>query len=117
MAKLKNPNIANEGKKFSKDYQPSPEAKSKGRKRINGFKDALEFFGTQLKEMKTLEDGTEVDLSFEANIGYQLMKKANEGDLKAIEIMAKLNGWEAPKKTENINTTIEIIRKNADSIE
>jgi hypothetical protein len=45
------------------------------------------------------------------------MKKANEGDLKAIEIMAKLNGWEAPKKTENINTTIEIIRKNADSIE
>jgi hypothetical protein len=42
----------------------------------------------------------------------------NPADRKsAIEVLAKLNGWEAPKKTENINTTIEIIRKNADSIE
>jgi hypothetical protein len=111
MAKLKNPNIANEGKKFSKDYQPSPEAKSKGKRRLNNFKDALEFLGSQLKKVATF-DGQETELTFEANIAYELMKKANEGDLKAIEIMAKLNGWEAPKKTETtITTETDIIIK------
>ena len=110
------PNIKDKGKKFSKDYQPSPEAKSKGKRRLNNFKEALEFLGNQLRKVTTF-DGEETELTFEANIAYELMKKANEGDLKAIEIMEKLNGWEAPKKTENINTTIEIIRKNADSIE
>jgi hypothetical protein len=48
--------------------------------------------------------------------GHLVIITANE-QRGAIETMAKLNGWEAPKKTENINTTIEIIRKNADSIE
>ena len=111
MAKLKNPNIANEGKKFSKDYQPSPEAKSKGKRRLNNFKDALEFLGNQLRKVTTF-DGEETELTFEANIAYELMKKANEGDLKAIEIMAKLNGWEAPKKTETtITTETDIIIK------
>jgi hypothetical protein len=111
MAKLKNPNIANEGKKFSKDYQPSPEAKSKGKRRLNNFKEALEFLGNQLRKVTTF-DGEETELTFEANIAYELMKKANDGDLKAIEIMAKLNGWEAPKKTETtITTETDIIIK------
>jgi hypothetical protein len=99
MAKLKNPNIANEGKKFSKEYQPSPEAKSKGKRRLNNFKEALEFLGSQLKKVATF-DGIETELSLEANIAYELMKKANNGDLKAIEIMAKLNGWNEPTKIE-----------------
>jgi hypothetical protein len=69
MAKLKNPNIANEGKKFSKDYQPSPEAKSKGKRRLNNFKEALEFLGNQLRKVTTF-DGEETELTFEANIAY-----------------------------------------------
>lgn len=106
MAKLRNPNIANEGVKFSKEYQPSPEAKSAGKKRISDFKEAICFFGEQLKKQIQI-DGEVIELTYHSNIAYQLLKKANEGDLKAIDILAKIEGWNAPTKSENTNTNID----------
>jgi hypothetical protein len=101
-----NPNIAKEGVKFSKEYQPSPEAKSNGKKRISDFKEAITFFGEQLKKQISI-DGELIELTYHSNIAYQLLKKANEGDLKAIDILAKIEGWNAPTKSENINTNID----------
>jgi pyridoxine/pyridoxamine 5'-phosphate oxidase len=107
------PNIKDKGVKFSKEYQPSPEAKSAGKKRISDFKEAITFFGEQLKKQIQI-DGEVIELTYHSNIAYQLLKKANEGDLKAIDILAKIEGWNAPTKAENVNNnynqdiTIEI---------
>ncbi len=100
-----NPNIAKEGVKFSKDNQPSPEAKSAGKKRISNFKDAMVFFGEQLKKQINV-GGENIELTYQSNIAFELLKKANDGDLKAIEIMAKLEGWNAPTK-QDLNITTE----------
>jgi len=94
-----NPNIAKEGVKFTKEYQPSPEAKSKGKKRISNFKEAITFFGEQLKKQIQI-DGEIIELTYHSNIAYQLLKKANEGDLKAIDILAKIEGWNAATETK-----------------
>jgi hypothetical protein len=48
--------------------------------------------------------------------GHLVVPSPNE-QRGAIETMAKLSGWEAPKKTENTNTVIEVIRRDASFIE
>lgn len=107
-----NPNVKNLGKKFSSEYQPSPEAKS-GKRRVTQFKEAMLYFGEQLKKKINVE-GEEVELTFESNIAYELLKKANEGDLKAIQIIIDANGWKAPQEIElnqkEVNFTFELIK-------
>ncbi len=93
-------NIAHKGVKFSKDYQPSPKAKSDGKKRIANFKEAMIYFGETLKKQINI-DGEDVELTYESNVAFELMKKANNGDLKAIEILTKIQGWNAPTKVQN----------------
>lgn len=96
--KAGNPKIKETQVKFSKENQPSPKAKSEGRRRIRNIKEAIEFFGNQLKAKVNVE-GEEVELTFESNIAYQLYKKANEGDLKAIELIMKvIPNFVAPSK-------------------
>ena len=108
-----NPNIAKEGVKFSKEYQPSPDAKSKGKKRISDFKEAITFFGEQLKKQIQI-DGELIELTYHSNIAYQLLKKANDGDLKAIEILSKIQGWNAPtEQTINVNDKPPIFGDNS----
>ncbi len=82
------PDLPKRGKKFSKDYQPTPESKSKP-KRITQFREAIDFFGQQLKS-KTIIDGEDVELTFHANIAFKLMEMANKGDMKAIELITKV---------------------------
>lgn len=110
-----NPNIAKEGVKFTKEYQPTPEAKSNGKNRISNFKEAITFFGEKLKKQISI-DGELIELTYHSNIAYQLLKKANEGDLKAIDILVKIEGWDAPKElkiTNNDNVfKLEIINEN-----
>ena len=81
--------IKDRGKKFSKEYQPSIENKLKGKIRINTLKEALTYFGNQLKTNIQI-NGLDVELTFESNIAYKLMGKANDGDLKAIELLSKM---------------------------
>lgn len=99
--KAGNPKIKETQVKFSKENQPSPKAKSEGRRRIRNIKEAIEFFGNQLKAKVNVE-GEEVELTFESNIAYQLYKKANEGDLKAIELIMKvIPNFVVPTKVSN----------------
>ena len=53
--------------------------------------------------------------SFESN--GKIITPTPSERLKALEYLAKIEGDYAPSKVEQTNTTIEVIRKNADSIE
>jgi hypothetical protein len=97
-----NPNIASKGVKFSREYQPTPKAKSEGKRRIINFKEAMSCLGEKPKTTIEIE-GETIELTYYSNIAYKLLEKANDGDLKAIEMIMKIEGWEAPKKTENTN--------------
>jgi hypothetical protein len=91
----------NPKKQFSKENQPPSERKSEGKKKISRMKEALEFFAEQFTNTETLINGEEIELTFESNVAYQLLKKANKGDLHAIRLLMDIHGWEAPKKNEN----------------
>lgn len=99
--------IRGAGKKFTKDYQPTPEAKSQGRKRLTKMKEALEYLGGLLHAVETTETGEEIQLTWEAQIGKSLIQKAMKGDLQAIKLLGDFLGWEAPK-TQNLNVKGEI---------
>lgn len=88
------------GKKFTTDYQPTPEAKSKGKQRINEFKEAMTFLGNQLKSKMKDENGNDIELSFDANLALTVMQMATKGDLKAMDMVFKLKGFYAPEKQE-----------------
>jgi hypothetical protein len=101
MAKIDN--LKGKGVKFSKDYQPSPENKSAGKKKIKTIKDALIFIGEQIASKKNTING-EFEFSMEAEIIYKQVEKALQGDTKSAEFMAKIGGWESPKQVEQKNT-------------
>jgi hypothetical protein len=88
------------GNNFAKNPQPSPLAKSEGRRRISSIKEAVDFLAAQLKSVKDV-NGNEIEFTFESNIAFELMKKANEGDLNAIKIYSDWQGLNKPIKTEN----------------
>lgn len=87
------------GGNFALKGQPSPQAKSAGRRRISSIKDAIEFLAAQLKSVKQI-DGNEIEFTFESNIAFELMKKANEGDLNAIKIYSDWQGLNKAIKNE-----------------
>lgn len=89
------------GKPFTSENQPSPQAKSVP-KRITKFKEALEHFAEIKKQ--TVNDA---ELTLESNIAYVLLDKANKGDLNAIKLLIDVFGWAAPKKLENSVTVTE----------
>lgn len=100
--------IAKDGKLFSKEYQPSTEAKLAGKRRVANVKQALEFIGEQIKSRKMIGDN-EIDFTMEAEIIYKQAELALKGDTKAAEFMAKVGQWFAPKQievTEGINIEI-----------
>lgn len=83
-------NIKGKGVKFSKEYQPTPKAKSNGTTRIKKIREAIEYFSSQVKSKIKDNDGNNIELTYESNIFYMLIKKANKGDLKAIELIMKV---------------------------
>jgi hypothetical protein len=105
------------GNNFALKGQPSPEAKSAGRRRIASIKDAIEFLAAQLKSVKQI-DGNEIEFTFESNIAFELMKKANEGDLMAIKIYSDWQGLNKPTKVENeITIANKVMAKLPDGTE
>lgn len=101
--------ISKDAKKFTKDYQPTPEAKSAGHKRLGRIKEALEFLGAQLHSEETNLEGETILLSWEAKIGHELMRKAIKGDLGAVKILADICGWNAPIN-QNINLKADLAK-------
>lgn len=92
------------GNNFAIKPQPSPKAKSDGRKRIGNIKEAINFMGKQLRSIKQI-NGEDIEFTFESNIAFELIKKANEGDLNAIKIYSDWMGLNKPQKSE-----IEILK-------
>lgn len=99
--------ISKDGVKFSKENQPTPEAKSKGKRRIKDIRHALEFIGQQLKARTKDNEGGIVELSREAAIVNKLYEMAETGDIRAIETLAKLGGWYAEKNQRTILAGLE----------
>ena len=107
---MANKNISNYGKRFSKENQPPPEAKSQGRKKIKTMKEGLLFMG-ELTKKKMVIDGEEVELSHAASIAYELIKQASNGNLKAIELYSRIQGEFAPTKLDHTSNGKEITNK------
>ena len=97
------------GNNFALNPQPSGAAKAAGRRRISSIKEAVSFLAEQLKSVKKIGND-EIEFTFESNIAFELMRKANEGDLNAIKIYSDWQGLNKPIKTET-KTTIEGISK------
>ena len=93
------------GKLFSKDNQPTPKAKSDGRRRINTIKDVLAFIGEQVASKKNTVDG-EFDFSMQAEVIYKQVEKALKGDTESAKFLARIGGWESPKQIEQKTTLI-----------
>lgn len=107
------------GNNFALNPQPSGEAKSRGRRRITSIKEAISFLAEQLKSVKKIGDD-EVEFTFESNIAFELMRKANEGDLMAIKIYSDWQGLNKPVDiNNNINITNQVKMKlpNGDELE
>ena len=94
------------GKQFSKDYQPSSEAKSQGQKNAKTFRETLEILLAKEITNKAGEIATT-----QVAIGVSIIKKALNGDVRAFEVIRDTIGQ---KPTENIiatNTNIDITDK------
>lgn len=91
------------GKKFSKDYQPSPEAKSKGQKNAKTFREVLDY----LLEKEITNKAGEKATTREA-ISVSLIKKALSGDVRAYEVIRDTTGEKPTDKIDATNTNIDI---------
>lgn len=95
------------GKKFTPEYQPTPEAKSQGKIKLKTIQEGLEYIGQSMKATlkMTDENGNEVvlELSHQGRIAQKLIEMACNGNLKAIEQICKIQGLYAPTKNENTN--------------
>ena len=93
---------------FSSTHQPKPENRLAGIRKFHNFKKAMELLGGKLHTIINI-DSEEIELSYEGKVAFEMLKNAAEGDVKAAEFLAKVNGWFAPVKVENTDTVeIEI---------
>jgi len=102
--KFKKGESGNPATMYSSEYQPSPESKSQGKKRMAEIKQTLAFLAEQLHSKQILADGQEIEVTYEGNIALQLAKQANEGKIPAIRVLAEILGWYAPTN-QNIKIT------------
>ena len=92
------------GKKFSKENQPSPEAKSAGKQRRKSMKEMLDY----LLEKEITNKQGEKATTLEA-ITLSLIKQGLNGNVKAFEVIRDTIG----KKPKYIN---EVINRNGITI-
>ena len=88
--------------------QPSSEAKINGwtkRREKMEFKESTEYF-LNLPSRTINCDGVDIQLNTLDEIAKKLVELAQKGNLKAIEILAKILDWFPVQKTENINLEI-----------
>ncbi len=104
------------GNKFSKDNQPSSEAKSEGHKRKKALKDLADALisGERLDKCKVIADQVGIDLNdneFTLDIAMtlkQIEKAFDEGDTRAYQAaMDRLLG-KPPQQINQVNSTINL---------
>lgn len=81
------------GKRFSKENQPSPEAKSRGHQKRKTMREALDYL---LSKQHTTEDGEKIT-TVEA-LMVATIKKALEGDVKAVQFVRDTVGEDPAMK-------------------
>jgi hypothetical protein len=96
------------GKKFTNEYQPSPEAKSAGKVKLSTFREALDFISTKIKHKEIDIDGQELEMTAETKALINLIKDTDHENPmvrhKAIEICTKIFPNWLQAKTINVKT-------------
>lgn len=91
------------GKKFSKDNQPSPEAKSRGHQKKKTMREMLDYLLSKEITNKNGEKATTLEAVMVATI-----KKALTGDTRATEFIRDTIGQKPIEKVEATNATITV---------
>lgn len=84
------------GKKFSKEYQPTPEAKSLAKQKKKTMREMLDYL--MEKNIKDKSTGNEVS-TLEA-MSISLISKALKGDVRAYEVIRDTVGQKLTDRTE-----------------
>ena len=104
------------GNKFSKDNQPSPQAKSEGHKRKKALKDLADALigGERLKKCKVIADKVGIDLhdsEYTLDISMtlkQIEKAFDEGDTRAYQAAMDRFLGKPPQQINQVNSTINL---------
>ena len=91
---------------FSKENQPTSEAKKIGWQKRREFLDSMDIFLSERTRILTV-NGVEFQLTKQDEIINKLIQEATNGNLKAVELLSKMiPNWIASQKIENYNTEI-----------
>ena len=91
------------GKKFSKDNQPSPEAKSKGHQKKKTMREMLDYLLEKELTSKNGEKATTLEAMMTA-----MIKQGLNGNVKAVEFIRDTTGQKPTEKVEATNATITV---------
>lgn len=91
------------GKKFSKDNQPSPEAKSRGHQKKKTMREMLDYLLEKELTSKNGEKATTLEAMMTA-----MIKQGLNGNVKAVEFIRDTTGQKPTEKVEATNATITV---------
>lgn len=91
------------GKKFSKENQPSSEAKSKGHQKRKTMREMLDYLLEKELTSKNGEKATTLEAMMTA-----MIKQGLNGNVKAVEFIRDTTGQKPTEKVEATNATITV---------
>ena len=91
------------GKKFSKENQPSPEAKSRGHQKKKTMRETLDYLLKKELTNKNGEKATTLEAMMTA-----MIKQGLNGNVKAVEFIRDTTGQKPTEKVEATNATITV---------
>lgn len=91
------------GKKFSKENQPSPEAKSKGHQKRKTMREMLDYLLEKELTSKNGEKATTLEAMMTS-----MIKQGLNGNVKAVEFIRDTTGQKPTEKVEATNATITV---------
>ena len=91
------------GKKFSKENQPSPEAKRKGHQKKKTMRAMLDYLLEKELTSKNGEKATTLEAMMTA-----MIKQGLNGNVKAVEFIRDTTGQKPTEKVEATNATITV---------
>ena len=91
------------GKKFSKENQPTPEAKSKGHQKRKTMREMLDYLLEKELTSKKGEKATTLEAMMTA-----MIKQGLNGNVKAVEFIRDTTGQKPTEKVEATNATITV---------
>lgn len=91
------------GKKFSKENQPSPEAKRKGHQKKKTMREMLDYLLEKELTSKNGEKATTLEAMMTA-----MIKQGLNGNVKAVEFIRDTTGQKPTEKVEATNATITV---------